>query len=100
MHPRGLFVAIWLASASVMLAPLVAFADENLPAKREACQTHARQQIKAPRKGVDLYRLVIERRQVYMRDCMARAPNEEITTGSVRSSPVPLPPRRPASPRK
>ena len=100
MHPRGLFVAIWLASASVMLAPLVASADENLPAKREACHMQARQQIKALYKGVDLYRFVIERRQVYLRDCMARVPNEEITTGSVGSSPIPVPPRRPASPRK
>ena len=100
MHPRGLFVAIWLASASVMLAPLVASADENLPAKREACQVQARQQIKAPRKGVDLYRLVVERRQAYLRDCMARVPHEEITTGAVPLPPIPVPPRRPASSRR
>ncbi len=100
MHPRGLFVAIWLASAGAMLAPLVASADENLPAKREACHMQARQQIKAPYKGVDLYRFMIERCQVYLCDRVARVPNEEITTGSVGSSPIPVPPRRPASPRK
>jgi hypothetical protein len=96
MHPRGLFVAIWLASSGLMITPLVASADGNLPTKREACQTQARLQIKAPRKGIDLYRLVIERRQVYMRECMARIPSDENTTGSVHS-PVLLPPRRPVS---
>ena len=97
MHPRHLSAAAWLISASLLLVPCVASADEDLSAKRGACQTSARQQIKA-RRATDpgLYEITMQARQNYVRECMARPPEDWVTTGTVRPKAAPpLPPRRP-----
>ncbi len=97
MRPPHRPSATWLISANLLLVPLVASADEDLPAKREACRTEARQQIK-PRSGTSagLYEITLRARERHVRQCMARAPEDWVTTGSLGSKPIPpLPPRRP-----
>ncbi len=97
MYPWQPCAATWLISASLLLVPLAAAADEDLPAKREACQTEARQQIK-PRRVLDpgLYEITVQARQNYVRKCMARAPEDWLTIGSTRwKAAPPLPPPRP-----
>lgn len=97
MRGRPNTAAPWLLSASLLLVPSSLVADEDLPAKRELCQTEARERIKARRgNGPDLYEITTRARQSYIRECMARAPEDWLTTGSVGTKPVPpLPPPRP-----
>ncbi len=91
MHPRCRSAATWLLSAGALLVPVFAWADEDLPAKREACRTEARRQIK-PRSGSDtgLYEITLKARENFVRDCMARAPAEPAVTGSVGTAHLPL----------
>jgi hypothetical protein len=96
MSPRRYFAALWLIPVSLLFAPAAAYPDEDLSAKREVCRSEARRQIK-PRSGggVSLYEISLKARESYVRDCMARAPEDWVTTGSVRPTATPpLPPRR------
>jgi hypothetical protein len=99
MHPWRRCAAIWLLSASSLLVPFVAWADEDLPAKREACRAEARRQIK-PRSARDasLYEITLKARETAVRDCMARAPLDLTVTGSVEKAYVLPPKARRASP--
>ena len=64
------------------------------PEQRLDCNQESRQHIKGPRTtDLTLYKLIIERRQLYVRDCMLNAPDIEETS----SIPIPLPPKRPAN---
>ena len=66
---------------------------DDLPAQRLACQGEGRQSIKGPnRVDPELYARIMERRQLFIRDCMARGPREIEQTGSIA---VPVPPKRP-----
>ena len=66
----------------------------DLPGQRFVCQQEARQHIRGPRQvDLDLYRRSVERRQIYVRDCMSSGPRDVEETGSVS---VPLPPKRPS----
>lgn len=84
MCPRLSSVAPWLLAAGLLLLPFAVVADETLSAKRELCQAEARQQIK-PRRSNDpsLYSITLDARQAYIRECMARARAEPVTTGAV-----------------
>src|SRR5215211_1561711 len=88
-RPKLAFVvllAVFAASAGVRAA--------DLPEQRLACQEEARRSIKGPsRIDPDLYRRVVDRRQLFVRDCMALGPQNIEQTGSVG---VPLPPKRPS----
>jgi hypothetical protein len=85
--PKLAFVVLVLA-----LAPRGARADD-LPEQRLACQEEARRNIKGPNRiDQDLYKRVMERRQLFVRDCMALRPRDIEQTGSVR---MPIPPKRP-----
>jgi hypothetical protein len=67
----------------------------DLPEQRLVCQQEARQNIKGPpRIDLDLYKRIVERRQLYVRECMANGPRDVEQTGSIVA---PLPPRRPAA---
>ena len=80
--------------AAVLAAPSVAQGFES-PEQRLACHDEARRRIKGPlRVDVDLYRRVVERRQLYVQDCMANGLRDVDQTGSIR---VPLPPKRPVA---
>ena len=62
--------------------------------RRVACQDEAKRHIRAPRAvDLDLYRRVVERRQLYVQECMLSGPPERELTGAMS---VPLPPKRPA----
>ena len=84
-----------LALAALVLS-LAATSDagaDDLSAQRLVCQQEARQHIKGPRRAdLEIYRLSVERRQTYVRDCMETGPRDVEETGSLA---VPLPPRRP-----
>lgn len=87
------------SGALALLAIVVAFtvpsgaSGADLPEQRFACQQEARQNIRGLRGvGLELYRRSVERRQIYVRDCMASGPRDVEETGSVT---VPLPPKRP-----
>jgi hypothetical protein len=88
--------ALWLMPVSLLLAPAAAYADEDLSAKREACRSEARRQIKPPSgSGISLYGITLKARESYVRDCMARAPAEPVATGSTSDAHAP-----PVKPRK
>jgi hypothetical protein len=60
-------------------------ADEDLAAKRASCQNEARERIKPPRAGsIELFQITVESRQAYIRECMARAPADPVSTGALR----------------
>ena len=87
-RPAGIVFALVLTSA-----PGTRAAD--LPEQRLACQQESRRHISGPRRlDAELYRRVIERRQLYVLNCMTNGPRDVGQTGSL---PVPLPPRRPKS---
>ena len=98
MCPRLSSAVLWLLPAGLLLLPFAASADETLSGKRELCQTEARQQIK-PRRSHDpsLYSIALDARQAYIRECMARARAEPVTTGAVEKTP---PLRSPAATRQ
>src|SRR3712207_4177548 len=76
--------ALSLLAATLMISSGAAVADEDLVAKRELCQSEARQRFKPPQAGsFDLLKITIESRQAYVRDCMARDPSVT-TAGSVQ----------------
>ena len=71
----------------LLVLPFAAQSDENLVDKREACRQQARLQIAPKGKvGVDGFRRIVERRAVYVSDCMSRP----FVAGNVQ----PLPPKR------
>jgi len=80
----------------VLVAALVTSAGAraaDLPEQRLACQEEARRSIKgSSRIDPDLYKRVVDRRQLFVQDCMALGPPDVEQTGSVG---VPLPPKRP-----
>jgi hypothetical protein len=81
-----------LALAFALAAPTLAAASD-LPEQRQACQEEARRHIRGPsRVDLDLYKRVVDRRLLYVQDCMLNGPEDVGATGSVT---VPLPPRRP-----
>jgi hypothetical protein len=60
---------------------------------RVECHQEARRSIGGPQRiDVGLYRIVVARRQLYVRDCMANGSQDVEQTGSIS---VPLPPMRP-----
>ncbi len=62
--------ASWLLAAILLVMPAGLRADEDLTAKRELCQTEARQRIKPPLAGsIELFRITVESRQVYVSAC-------------------------------
>ena len=68
-----------------MLLPSELRADEDLAAKRAGCQMEARELIKPPRAGsIELFQITLESRQAYIRECMARAPVDPVSTGALR----------------
>ena len=87
-RPKLAFVALVVALA----ASCPARADD-LTEQRVTCQEQARRSIKGP-KHIDqeLYTRVMERRQSFVRDCMALGPRDIEQTGSIA---VPFPPKRP-----
>ncbi len=71
----------------LLFMPFAAQSDENLVDKREACRQQARLQIAPKGKvGVDGFRRIVERRAVYVSECMSRP----FVAGNVQ----PLPPKR------
>ncbi len=83
MYPRRLLAAT--CAATVLVLPMQSHADDDLVAKRSACQAEARQRIKPPRAAsIDLYQITLESRQAYVRECMARAPTNPFATGSLK----------------
>src|SRR5215207_586294 len=60
--------------------------------RRLSCQEEARQHIRPRRIDLDLYMRVVERRQLYARDCMTAGMPDVEQTGTLA---VPLPPKRP-----
>ena len=87
---RRMLVIMGLATG---LASLSGLSVIDLSEQRLDCNQEPRRNIIGPRRvDVDLYRRVVERRQLYVRDCMASEPQEIGHTGSASA---PLPPRRP-----
>ena len=87
---HGLKLAALLA---VLLALPSGVRAEDLPEQRLACQHEARQNVRGPRQiDLDLYKRIVERRQLYVRDCMAMGSRDVDQTGSLSA---PLPPKRP-----
>ena len=69
-----------------------------LPQLRLACQDESRKLFKGPRRmDPDLYKRVVERRQLYVRNCIDSEPQDVELTGSSTSTTIPLPPRRPVA---
>ena len=65
---------------------------------RPACQDESRKLFKGPRRmDPDLYKRVVERRQLYVRSCIDSGPQDVELTGSSTSTTIPLPPRRPVA---
>jgi hypothetical protein len=78
--------------------PALGAGTADLPELRRSCQEESQRHILGrPRAGVELYERSVERRQVYVRDCMASGGREPVQTGSIS---VPIPPKRPALPGK
>jgi hypothetical protein len=74
---RGAFLpTLGLLLAGLLLAPAPSRADEDLPAKRNACQIEARHRIKPRGRAMDraMYQAIVDRRQNFIRACMAKAP--------------------------
>jgi hypothetical protein len=84
MYPKFLSIALGLFTAGLLTAPSALRADEELAAKRASCQMAARERIKPPRAGsIELFQITIERRQAFVRECMARAPLDPVGTGAL-----------------
>ena len=67
-----------------------------LPELRLACQDESRKIFKGPRRmDPDLYKRMVERRQLYVRNCIDSEPQDVELTGSSTSTTIALPPRRP-----
>jgi hypothetical protein len=87
---RRMLVILGLATG---LASLSGFSAIDLSERRLDCNHESRRNVMGPRRvDVDLYRLVVERRLLYVRDCMAIEPQGLGTTGPISA---PLPPKRP-----
>jgi hypothetical protein len=86
MRSRADLLLMCMAALAVPLVPVASMAEENLPAKRQLCQSEARERIK-PRGRADgsLYPALIRKRHGYVQECMARAPGEPKSkaTGSI-----------------
>ena len=62
---------------------------------RLGCHQEARRNVRGPQRiDVGLYRIVVARRQLYVRDCMANGSQDVEQTGSIS---VPFPPKRPSA---
>lgn len=60
-------------------------ADDDLVAKRFACQAEARQRFTRLRpSSIELFQITLESRQAYVRECMARALSSPAATGSLK----------------
>ncbi len=87
-RPKLAFIVLLTTCAGLHGAKAADLSDQRL-----ACQEEARRSIKGPsRLDQALYQKVVERRQLYVRDCMALGLREIDVTGSLG---VPLPPKRP-----
>jgi hypothetical protein len=87
---RPMLSILGLATGLISLSSLSAI---DLSQRRLDCNHESRRDVMGPRRvDVDLYRLVVERRLLYVRDCMAMEPQEIGHTGPVSA---PLPPKRP-----
>ena len=87
-RPKLALIALLATCASLHGAKAADLSDQRL-----ACQEEARRSIKGPsRLDQSLYEKVVERRQLFVRDCMALGSRDIEHTGSVS---VPLPPKRP-----
>ena len=85
MHPKYASFTFGLLTAGLLMVPSELRADEDLSAKRASCQMEARERIKPPRAGsVELFQITVESRQAYVRECMARAPVDPVSTGALR----------------
>ncbi len=85
MQPKYPSLALGLLTAGLLLLPSELRADEDLAAKRASCQNEARERIKPPRAdSVELFQITVESRQAYVRECMARAPVDPVSTGALR----------------
>ena len=85
MHARHTSAAPWLLAATLLVLTTGLHADEDLAAKRELCQREARQRIKPPGPvSVELFKITLESRQVYVQECMARAPMDPVSRASLR----------------
>jgi hypothetical protein len=87
MRPAGL---VFFTLASFVLS-YAAKADEDLVAKREACRTEAKERI-APRSntGTDAYRRIVERRNTYVAQCMAKPRMAKPAAKSKEAPPKPV----------
>jgi hypothetical protein len=85
MHPKYASFTFGLLTIGLLLLPSELWADEDLAAKRASCQNEARERIKPPRAGsIELFQITVESRQAYIRECMARAPADPVSTGALR----------------
>ena len=85
-----------IALAAGLAISSAARADDP-PERRLACQEESRRNIRGPRRiDLDLYKRVIERRQLYIQDCMTNGLRDVEQTGSIS---VPIPPNRPSTSR-
>ncbi len=85
MHACRTSAAPCLLTTALLVLSTGLRADEDLAAKRELCQTEARQRIKPPRpNSVELFKIAVESRQVYVRECTARALIDPVSTASLR----------------
>ena len=85
MQPKYGSFAFGLLTAGLLMVPSELRADEDLAAKRASCQNEARERIKPPRAdSVELFQITVESRQAYIRECMARAPVDPVSTGALR----------------
>jgi len=84
MYPWFLSIAFGLFTTGLLMAPSELRADEDLAAKRANCHIEARERIKPPRAGsIELFQITVESRQAYVRECMARAPLDPVSTGAL-----------------
>jgi hypothetical protein len=106
---------VWLLSAAALAGWATAAGSIDRVDRREACREEAHRSLNARKNaGREIYAILVERRQAYVRDCMDDTGGTS-TTGSVSTRsrrgipstgqsepphPVPIPPPRPArSPR-
>jgi hypothetical protein len=83
--------AIFALTTLLLSAPGAMATD--LPDQRLACQEEARRNIKGPKRvDLDLYRRVVDRRHLFVQECMLAEAKEVDETGSVAP---PLPPKAP-----
>ena len=82
-----------IAILAVALAASTGARAADGPEQRLACQEESRRQITGPRRvDPELYRRVVDRRRLYVQECMGAGPRDIEQTGSIS---VPLPPKRP-----